>query len=129
MMRNVLAAATLAMALTVAHSQKAPGIAIDRTALITRQAFDVKIVANGIDVTEKSPIKSVKYNSDGTGSRTLRDGSVVTGRWHFINPEQTQVEVVGPEGTSRWVIVELNEHIYRKVNMDTGVEFIHLPKL
>jgi hypothetical protein len=36
--------------------------------------------------------------------------------------------VHGPEGTSRWVIIEINERIYRKANMDTGVEFVHLPR-
>ena len=101
---------------------------MDRTTLITRQPFDVKIVAGGVDVTAKSPVSSVKYNADGSGSRTLRDGKTVTGTWRFINPEQTQVEVQGPEGSSRWVITELNERIYRKVNIDTGVEFIHVPR-
>jgi hypothetical protein len=73
------------------------------------------------------PIASVKYNANGSGSRTLKTGQVVSGTWRFTNPQQTQMEVVGPDGTSRWVIVELNDRIYRKVNMDTGVEFIHRP--
>jgi hypothetical protein len=101
---------------------------MDRHTLITRQAFDVQIVANGVDVTTRSPIAAVRYGSDGSGTRTLRDGSTVAGHWRFANPQQTQIEVFGPEGASRWVVVELNENIYRKVNVDTGVEFIHRPR-
>jgi hypothetical protein len=100
---------------------------MDRLVAITRQPFAVKIVANGRDITSTTQIASVKYNADGTGSRTLRSGQRVEGRWRFINPEQTQIEVQGPEGTSRWVITELGDTIYRKANIDSGVEFIHLP--
>lgn len=101
---------------------------MDRNALITSRSFNVKIIANGIDVTARSPVVAVKYNADGSGSRSLRDGGTVTGSWRFLNPEKTQVEVKGPEGVSRWVITELNEHLYRKVNIDTGVEFVHIPR-
>jgi len=85
-------------------------------------------VANGRDVTATSPVAFVKYNADGSGTRTLKNGQIVSGSWRFINPQQTQSEVDGPEGISRWVIIELSETIYRKANMDTGVEFIHLPR-
>ncbi|WP_332749870.1 hypothetical protein [Hydrogenophaga sp.] len=101
---------------------------MDRTNLITAQPFDVRILSNGRDISEKSPIVQVHYHADGSGSRTLRDGSVVAGRWQFLNPQQTQIEVNGPEGTSRWVVVELSDRIYRKVDIDTGVEFLHLPQ-
>lgn len=121
----LLAAATLALAFTTVHAQGNP---MDKTALITRQPFDVKILANGQDVTATSPVTQVQYNADGTGTRTLRDSRIITGSWKFLNPQQTQVEVQGPEGSSRWVIIELNERLYRKVNIDTGVEFVHLPK-
>ena len=116
--------ALLAAALLVSTSQGAP---VDRTDTITRQPFAVKILSNGKDVTSSSPIASVKYNADGSGTRTLRNGQVVTGRWKFLNGDQTQIEVQGPEGASRWVIIELSDKVYRKANMDTGVEFIHLP--
>ena len=101
---------------------------MDRTNLITAQPFDVRILSNGRDISEKSPNVQVHYHADGSGSRTLRDGSVVAGRWQFLNPQQTQIEVNGPEGTSRWVVVELSDRIYRKVDIDTGVEFLHLPQ-
>lgn len=126
--RSLMAAAVLAIALTPSHAQTTPGATMDRTALITSRPFDVKIIANGIDVSARSPVVAVKYNADGSGSRTLRDGGSVTGSWKFTNPEQTKIEVQGPEGTSRWIVVELNERIYRKVNVDTGVEFIHVPR-
>jgi len=100
---------------------------MDRTALITAQPFDVRILANGRDISDKSPVVQVRYHADGSGSRTLRDGSVVSGRWQFLNPQQTQIQVDGPEGRSRWVVVELSDRLYRKVDIDTGVEFIHLP--
>ncbi len=101
---------------------------MDRSTLMTQRPFNVKILAHGVDVTARSPVVSVQYSSDGTGTRTLRDGRTVHGTWRFLNAEQTQVEVQGPEGASRWVITELNDRIYRKVNMDTGVEFVHVPQ-
>ena len=101
---------------------------MDRTNLITAQPFDVRILSNGRDISEKSLLVQVHYHADGSGSRTLRDGSVVAGRWQFLNPQQTQIEVNGPEGMSRWVVVELSDRIYRKVDIDTGVEFLHLPQ-
>jgi hypothetical protein len=115
----------LVAALGHAHSQ---GLPMDRTALITQKPFNVKIVANGIDVTAKSPVVEVKYNPDGSGTRLLRDGKTISGSWKYLNSQQNQIEVIGPEGVSRWIVVELSANIYRKVNMDTGVEFIHLPK-
>lgn len=118
--------ASLILATTpFAHAQ---GTLMERTSLITSRAFDVKVLANGVDVTSRTPVVSVKYNVDGSGTRTLRDGKTIDGQWKFLNAAQTQIEVQGPEGTSRWVIIELNERIYRKANMDTGVEFVHLPK-
>lgn len=101
---------------------------MDKATLITRQPFDVRIMANGRDVSATSPVVVVQYHADGTGIRTLRNGDVVGGRWRFINPQQTQIEVEGPEGTSRWVIIELSESVYRKANLDSGVEFIHVPR-
>ncbi len=106
----------------------AQGTPMDKTTLITRQSFDVRIVANGRDVTATSPVAFVKYNADGSGTRTLKNGQTVSGGWRFINPQQTQIEVNGPEGASRWVVIELTDTVYRKANLDTGVEFIHLPR-
>lgn len=117
--------ALIALNLVSAHAQ---GTVMDKSPLITRQPFDVKIFANGRDVTATSPVAFVKYNADGSGTRTLKNGQVVSGSWRFINPQQTQIEVQGPEGLSRWVIIELSEAVYRKANMDTGVEFVHLPR-
>jgi hypothetical protein len=117
----------LFLAATFTHGYT-QGTTMDRTALITQKSFDVKILANGVDVSARSPVTQVKYNVDGTGTRTLRDGTTITGSWKFLNQQQTQIEVAGPEGTSRWVVTELTDKIYRKSNIDTGVEFIHLPK-
>jgi hypothetical protein len=126
--RTLLLATMVATLLPAAHSQPTQGRNMDRTSLITSQTFDVKIMANGVDISTRSPVQSVKYDPDGNGSRKLRDGTVISGQWRFLNAEQTQIEVKGPEGASRWVIIELNDKIYRKANIDTGVEFIHLPK-
>jgi hypothetical protein len=100
---------------------------MDRLDTLTRQPFTVSLFANGQDITAASPIAQVQYHADGRGTRTLRDGRVVEGHWRFLNDTQTQVEVIGPEGSSRWVIVELKDSLYRKVNIDTGVEFIQRP--
>ena len=99
----------------------------DRLALITDRPFDIRILANGRDVSAQSPIASVVYRGDGSGTRTLRDGRIVEGRWRFVDDAGTRIDVEGPEGLSRWVVVELGEAVYRKVNVDTGVEFIHHP--
>lgn len=101
---------------------------MDKTTLITRQPFDVQVMANDRDITATTPVASVKYNADGSGTRTLKDGRIVSGTWRFMNPQQTQIEVTGPEGSSRWVVIALSDRIYRKANIDTGVEFIHLPR-
>lgn len=100
---------------------------MDRLSLITGKQFNVAVRMNGVDVTQKLPVVSVTYRPDGSGTRTLRDGSLVAGHWKFINDGQTQMEVQGPEGVSRWVITELSDTVYRKANIDTGVEFIHTP--
>lgn len=102
---------------------------MDRIALITDRSFDIRIPANGHDVTSRSPIASVVYRRDGTGTRTLHDGQIVDGRWRFVDKAQLQIEVEGPEGLSRWVVVELSDAVYRKVNLVTGVEFIHRPQV
>lgn len=134
MQRQALAATVLAAALqsgTAAADNPSPSSAgdrpVDRAALITRQPFNVQIVANGRDVSASSPVVAVRYDADGSGTRTLRDGSLVRGRWRFLNPQQTQIEVEGPEGTSRWVVIQLDDQVYRKANIDTGIEFIHRP--
>ncbi len=101
---------------------------MDPTPLITRQPFNVEIRMNGIDVTPQSPVVEVKYNADGTGTRTLRDGRRVAGTWRFTDDTYRHIEVLGPEGKSRWVIVQLDDTVYRKVNVDTGVEFVHRPR-
>lgn len=128
MMFRTLTALTLALGAHFPLPTHAQGVPMDRTALITNRPFDVKIVSDGIDITSRSPVVSVKYNADGSGTRTLRNGGSVSGSWRFLNDEKTKIEVQGPEGTSRWIVVELNERIYRKVNLDTGVEFIHVPQ-
>lgn len=125
---STLTAAALSAGLAISTAARAAEPVADaRLALITSRAFTVQIRANGQDVTARSPVVRVKYDADGTGNRVLRDGSTVTGTWRFLNDARTQIEVTGPEGVSRWVIVELTPTIYRKVNVDTGVEFIHVP--
>lgn len=101
---------------------------MDPATLITRQPFDVEIRVNGVDVSASSPLVEVEYHSDGSGLRKLRDGRQVQGSWRFTDEAHGHIEVLGPEGSSRWVIVELTDTVYRKVNVDTGVEFIHHPR-
>lgn len=95
--------------------------------LVTAQPFTVRILAGGVDVTARSPVALVRYLPDGTGWRRLHDGRTVPGHWRFLDETRTLIEVSGPEGLSRWLIVELDAHIYRKIDLETGVEFIHTP--
>ena len=126
LIRALATSAVLAAASSTAPALAQP--AADPARIITAQPYIVRILANGHDVSARSPIATVRYLPDGSGWRRLRDGSLQTaGAWRFLNDARTQIEVQGPEGTSRWVIVELNARTYRKVNLDTGVEFIQTP--
>jgi len=100
---------------------------VDRFKLMTRQPFRVQAVLNGHDAADGNPLVQVQYEPDGNCIRVLRDGSLVRGRWRFANSQQTQVEVEGPEGPTRWVIIQLDEHVYRRADIDTGLELIHRP--
>ena len=53
MLLRTLAALTLSFGAAAPLSTHAQGVPMDRTALITSRPFDVRIVANGDDVTAK----------------------------------------------------------------------------
>lgn len=98
-----------------------------RRALITQHPFSVRAQSNGVDITASLGLESVTYRPDGTGTRQLVNGARVSGHWRFLDDAERRIEVEGPEGTSQWIIVELTPEVYRKVNLATGVELIHVP--
>jgi hypothetical protein len=63
-----------------------------------------------------------------TPTASARAPCATAASWKFLNPQRNQIQVDGPEGSSRWVVVELNDRLYRKVDIDTGVEFLQLPQ-
>lgn len=98
-----------------------------RTQLITQGPFTVTVHKAGQDLTAALGIKQVQYFADGTGTRTLADGTVVRGTWRFLDPSQTEVETTAPTGTNRWKILELTTRHYRKIDLDTAIEIDHTP--
>lgn len=103
------------------------GTRVDRLKLITRRPFKVQALLNGRDVSASAPFVQAQYEPDGNCIRVTRNGSLVRARWRFANAQQTQVELEGPEGPTRWVIIQIDEHIYRKVDIDSGIEHIQRP--
>ena len=113
--------------LTIAQSAQTKTI-MDTLQLITTYPFSVQVLAQGQDITPKFGIKTAKYNADGSGTRELLDGKLISGTWKFLNPEKTEVEVSALGQTTQWQIVELNEAIYRKVLISNpSIEFIQKP--
>jgi hypothetical protein len=125
---SLAAAASISLGgLLVAASSLAQGTAVDKTALLTASSYAISVQRNGVDISANTPVASVKYGSDGSDVRTLKDGKQVPLTWRFINPAQTQLETVAPgaEGTQRWVVLELTDKVFRKANMETGLVVIH----
>jgi hypothetical protein len=116
--------------LIAATSIFAQGTAVDKTTLLTANPYAIAVQRNGVDISANFPVASVKYGADGSDIRTLKDGGKVPLTWRFINKEQTQIETVapGPEGTQRWVVLELTEKVFRKANIDTGLVVVHTAK-
>ena len=102
---------------------------MDRFDHITRSPFSVKITRDGHDITSLAGVREVHYKRDGSGTRTLADGTIVAGTWHFLDAAQTIVETAVAGKRSRFRIVELTDAVYRKVDLETGVEIAHYPKL
>jgi len=100
---------------------------MDRIELIAQYPRTAKVLKNGQDISASLGVEAIKYNADGTAWRKFQDGTVESGTWRFLNPEQTQIEVEMPKGTTRWVILELHDDVYRKANIENGVEFIYSP--
>ena len=129
-MRSGLQATVSLASMVVVTAGLAQGTAVDRGTLLTANAYTIEVQRNGVDISANFPVVSVKYGADGSDLRTLRDGSKVPLTWRFLNKEQTQLETVapGPEGTQRWVVLELTDKVFRKANIDTGLVVIHTPK-
>jgi hypothetical protein len=124
---RVVAIATLAIAASDAAPLHAEGERMDRIASISCCVRTVKALRNGEDITASLGVNTVKYEADGTAWRKLTGGSVERGSWRFINKEQTQLEITTKAGKTRWLILELHGDVFRKANIDTGVEFIYSP--
>lgn len=98
---------------------------MDRTQIISSHPRHLRILSNGTDVSAKFGVDTVKYNADGTAWRTFQDGRKEAGTWRFLDAQQVQLEVSLPQGSTRWLILELHGDVFRKANLDNGVEFIY----
>ena len=117
----------VAAALTVALLAALPakGQTMNKADLITATPFTVRILMGDKDITANAGLREVKYNKDGTGTRTLADGKVLQGTWRFLDPDQKTVETVAPTGTQTWEILELTPTAYRKRDMKSGMVIEH----
>src|SRR5262245_27865198 len=68
------------------------GATMSRFDHITQGPFSVRITKDGRDITAVAGVQEVHYKADGTGTRTLSDGTVLQGQWRFLDEEQTTVE-------------------------------------
>ena len=119
------AAILVAVAALTANAQTATP---DKLTLITQHPFSIQVLKDGKDITKAVGIKEGKYNRDGSGTRTLLDGTIVNGTWKFINEAQTQTQIEANGKISRWEIIELTEKIYRKRSLDDpSIEFVQTP--
>jgi len=101
---------------------------MDRTAFMTTTPLEARIVANGRDASDRSPVVAARCEPGGTGRRALRHGAGVRGRWRFPIIPQTRIDGEGPEGAPRRVIAGLGTQGCRKIGIDAGVEFVHQPR-
>jgi hypothetical protein len=114
-------------ALSAAVLSQGKAQTMDKTELLTRTPFTVRILRGGVDTTAAAGIASVTYNRDGSGTRTLADGRVLNGSWRFLDAAQTRVETTAPTGVQTWEILELTETAYVKRETATGVVIEHRP--
>jgi len=97
---------------------------MNRIEMITRAPMNIQVLKDGNDITATLGVKQIKYNADGTGSRTMADGSVIPLGWRFVDPAQTRLETTSPRGTSEWEVLEVTPTLFRKRDLATGAEIV-----
>jgi hypothetical protein len=120
--RTIICAAALTPAAMLTEAQ-----AMDKIELLTRTPFSVRVLKDGVDISAAAGIASVKYNRDGSGTRTLADGRILNGGWRFLDAAQTRVETTAPTGVQTWDILELTESSYVKRETTSGIVIDHRP--
>jgi hypothetical protein len=110
----------------------APVIAAERQAkvkaLITATPYTVKAMKDGADISESWPVKAIRYAQDGTATSTLADGREIKSTWTLdVQGQQLTLNTPGV-GKSQWTILELTPKVFRKRNLENGVESIQTPR-
>jgi hypothetical protein len=129
-MRNwkALATTTLACAALIA----APAIAgegQDRVkATITATPFAMKAFKDGADISDRWPVKAIRYAKDGTAVSTLADGKEIKSTWTLDTDGKLLVINTPGVGESRWEVLEASPKVFRKRSLDNGVEAVQTPR-
>jgi hypothetical protein len=97
-------------------------------ALITATPYTMKAMKDGADISERWPVKAIRYMTDGTATSTLADGREIKSTW-TLDAQAQQLTINTPGvGESRWAILEVTPKVFRKRNVDNGVEAIQTPR-
>ena len=97
---------------------------MNRIEMITRAPMSIQVLKDGNDITAKLGVKQIKYNADGTASRTMAEGSVNPLGWRFVDPAQTWLEMTSPRGTTHWEVLEVTATLFRKRDLAIGAEIV-----
>jgi hypothetical protein len=95
---------------------------------ITATPYMLKALKGGADISASWPIKAIRYASDGTAVSTLADGRDIKSTWTLDAEGRLLVIKTPGVGESRWEILEVSPKIFRKRNLENGVEAVQTPR-
>jgi hypothetical protein len=95
---------------------------------ITATPYTMKALKDGADISASWPIKAIRYASDGTAVSTLADGRDIKSTWTLDAEGRLLVINTPGVGESRWEILEVSPKIFRKRNLENGVEAVQTPR-
>jgi hypothetical protein len=126
---KALATTTLASAVALIAAPAVAGEGQDRvTATITATPYAMKTFKDGADISERWPVKAIRYAKDGTALSTLANGKEVKSSWTLDADGKLLVINTPGVGESRWEVLEASTKIFRKRSLDNGVEAVQTPR-
>jgi hypothetical protein len=125
---KVFATTTLACA-ALAAAPAIAGEGQDRVkATITATPYSMKAYKDGADISERWPVKAIRYANDGTATSTLADGKDIKSSWTLDADGKLLVINTPGVGESRWEVLEASPKVFRKRSLDNGVEAVQTPR-
>jgi hypothetical protein len=97
-------------------------------AVITAAPYAMKAMKDGTDISERWPVKAIRYAQDGTAVSTLADGKEIKSTWSLDAAGRVLAINTPGVGESRWEVLEASAKVFRKRNLDNGVEAIQTPR-